>query len=248
MNYLQPERLDALARAHALGTLSPRAARRFARIVASSAAAAQAVSEWQELLGALEAGAPGSPAPRPRVWGAIQDRVFGRDATAHGNAGAARGSAGSAAGWLRWPIGLAMGALMFWAALALRPQTFGVEPLSGAAPASYVGVLQDPQGHALLATTARRHGFVLTVRPLRPIASAPGQALTIWAWNDTDATPRRVGQWLTGQTAEITLPAQAETLLGSMTHLGLSSEPASAAVPAAPTRPFIAEGPCAKVW
>ena len=247
MNYLQPERLDALARAHALGTLSPRAARRFARIVASSAVAAQAVSEWQELLGALEEGAPGSPAPRPRVWEAVQHRVFGRDATVNGSAAAARGSAGSAAGWLRWPIGLATGALVLWTALALRPQTFGMEPLSDAAPASYVGVLQDPQGHALLATTARRHGHVLTVRLLRPVASAPGRTLTIWAWNDTDTTPRPIGRWITAQTAEITLPVQAEALLGSMTHLGLSSEPASA-TPAVPTRPFVAEGPCAKVW
>ena len=247
MNYLQPERLGALARAHALGTLSPRAARRFARIVASSAVAAQAVSEWQELLGALEGGAPGSPAPRPRVWQGVQHRLFGPEVSAHGGAGAARGSAGSGAGWLRWPIGLATGALMLWAALALRPQTFGTEPLSGAVPASYVGVLQDPQGHALLATTARRHGRVLTVRLLRPVASAPGQSLTIWAWNDTDTTPRRIGHGLTGQTTEIPLPGQAETLLGNMTHLGLSSEPVSA-MPAAPTRPFIAEGPCAKVW
>jgi hypothetical protein len=140
-----------------------------------------------------------------------------------------------------------MGALVLWSALALRPQTFGMEPLSGATPASYVGVLQDPQGRALLATTARRHGLVLTVRLLRPLASPPGQALTVWAWNDTDTTPRRVGQWTSGQTAEIALPGQAEALLGSMTHLGLSSETASAE-PAAPTRPFIAEGPCAKVW
>ena len=247
MNYLQPERLDALARAHALGTLSPRAARRFARVVASSALAAQAVAEWQALLGALEQGAPGSPAPRPRVWEAVQQRAFGRDETSAAGVGAVRGSAGSSAGWLRWPLGLVAGALMLWAALALRPQTFGMEPLSGATPASYVGVLQDPQGHALLATTARRHGLVLTVRLLRPVVFAPGQALTVWAWNDTDTTPRRVGQWTGGQTAEIALAGQAETLLGPMTHLGLSSEAASA-VPAAPARPFLAQGPCAKVW
>jgi anti-sigma-K factor RskA len=247
MNYLQSERLDALARAHALGTLSPRAARRFARVVASSAVAARAVTEWQQLLGALERGAPGSPPPRPQVWADVQRRLFGRDLPVPGSVGAARGGAGSAAGWLRWPIGLVAGAALLWATLALRPQMFGMEPLSAAAPASYVGVLQDSQGRALLATAARRHGLVLTVRPLRPLAPAPGQALTIWAWNDTDATPRRIGAWTTGQTAEIALPGQAEALLGSMTHLGLSSEPVSAA-PAAPTRPFIAEGPCAKVW
>jgi hypothetical protein len=110
-------------------------------------------------------------------------------------------------------------------------------------------VLQDPQGHPLLATSARRHGVVLTVRLLRPVAPAPapGQVLAVWAWNDADPTPRRVGQWPGGgQTAEITLPAQAETLLGTMTHLGLSIETAAAAT--APTRPLIAEGPCAKVW
>ena len=247
MNYLRPERLDALARAHALGTLSPRAARRFARVLASSADAARAVAEWQGLLSSLEQGAPGSPAPRPRVWDAVQHRLFERDARAQAGAPAARGSAGSVAGWLRWPIGLVAGASLLWAALVLRPQTFGMEPLSGAAPPSYVGVLQDPQGHPLLATSARRHGRVLTVRLLRPVAPAPGQSLTIWAWSDVDPTPHRVGNWTTGQTAEIALPGQAEALLGSMTHLGLSSEPASA-VPAAPTRPFIAEGPCAKVW
>ena len=246
MNYLRPELLDALARAHALGTLSPRAARRFARVVAGSAEAARAVTEWQGLLSTLEEGAPGSPAPRPRVWDAVQQRLFERAAPAGAGAQAARGR-GSAAGWLRWPIGLVAGASLLWATLAWRPQTFGVEPLSGVAPASYVGVLQDPQGRALLATSARRHGLVLTVRLLRPVALAPGQALTIWAWNEGDPTPRRVGDWTAGPTAQIALPAQAEALLGSMTHLGVSLEPV-AAVPARPSGPFIAEGPCAKVW
>lgn len=247
MNYLRPERLDALARAQALGTLSPRAARRFARVIASSADAARAVADWQGLLSALEEGAPGSPAPRAQVWESVQQRLFERDVPARAGAGVSRGTP-AGVGWLRWPIGLAAGASLLWAALALRPQAFGVEPVSGAAPASYVGVLQDPQGHPLLATSARRHGVVLTVRLLRPVAPAPGQVLAVWAWNDADPTPRRVGQWPGGgQTAEITLPAQAETLLGTMTHLGLSVETAAAAA-ASPTRPFIAEGPCAKVW
>jgi anti-sigma-K factor RskA len=123
-----------------------------------------------------------------------------------------------------------------------------MEAASGAAPASYVGVLQDPQGRPLLATTARRHGSVLTVRLLRPVAIEPGHALTVWAWSDTDTTPRRVGSWAApGRTGTIALPAPAESLLGRMTHLGLSSEAAGAA-PVAPTQPFIAEGACAKVW
>jgi anti-sigma-K factor RskA len=250
MNYLRPELLDALARAHALGTLSPGAARRFTRVVAGSAAAARAVADWQAVLQTLEEGAPASPEPRPRVWDAVQQRLFERDARAPSAvaAGGRRGAGGLAAGWLRWPVGLVAGALLSWTLLVLRPQTFGMEPLAGSAPASYVGVLQDPQGHALLATAARRQGDVLTVRLLRPVAIEPGRALTLWAWNDADPTPRRVGSWTTaGQTSTITLPAPAEALLGKMTRLGLSNEAADVA-PAAPTRPFVAEGACAKVW
>jgi len=150
MNLLQPERLDALARAHALGTLSPRAARRFARVVAGSSVAAQAVADWQAVLGTLEEGAPASPEPRPRVWADVQRRLFERDAPAapqadrRGAARGARGAGGGAApGWLRWPAGLVVGAAMSWTLLALRPQAFGLEPAAGAVPASYVGVLPD---------------------------------------------------------------------------------------------------------
>jgi len=248
MNYLRPELLDALARSHALGTLSPGAARRFTRVVAGSAIAAQAVADWQGVLQTLEQGAPRAPEPRPRVWEGVQQRLFAR---APGPAGDARGrrvSAGAFAGWLRWPAGLAAGALLSWSVLMLRPQAFDLEAASGAAPASYVGVLQDPQGHALLATTARRRGSMLTVRLLRPVAIEPGHALTVWAWNDADPAPRRVGSWTTpGQSSTLMLPAPAEALLGKMTHLGLSNE-VDGAAPDSPTRPFIAEGACAKVW
>ena len=248
MNYLRPELLDALARSHALGTLSPGAARRFARVVAGSAVAAQAVADWQGVLQTLEQGAPRASEPRPRVWEGVQQRLFERTPAPAGDARGRRVSAGAFAGWLRWPVGLAAGALLSWSVLVLRPQAFDLEAASGAAPASYVDVLQDPQGHALLATTARRHGNVLTVRLLRPVAIEPGHALTVWAWSDADPAPRRVGSWTTaGQTSTVALPAPAEALLGKMTHLGLSNE-ADGAVPGSPTRPFIAEGACAKVW
>ena len=250
MNYLRPELLDALARAHALGTLSPGAARRFTRVLAGSAVAARAVADWQDVLHTLEQGAPPAPAPRPRVWDGVQQRLFARDerAQALASAGARRASGGGLAGWLRWPVGLVAGALLSWSVLVLRPQAFDMEARTGLAPASYVGVLQDAQGRALLATAARRHGQVLTVRLLRPLAIEPGHALTVWAWNDADPTPRRVGSWTTPDaTSTIALPAPAEALLGKMTHLGLSDE-AAAAVPTSPTRPFVAEGACAKVW
>jgi len=256
MNYLLPERLDALARAYALGTLSPRAERRFAQTIANSAAAAQAVARWREMLGTLELGAPATLAPSDAVWSTVQKRLFDRPQVAAAPAapsasGRAAGGGGRAlAGWLGWPAigGLLAGALLFGGFVQWRPQTLDMERTGAHAPASYVGVLSDDKGHALLSTIARRHGRLLTVRLLRPVPLGEGEVLTVWAWNDADPTPRRVGSWAQSSgTSEIALPGEAEALLAKMTQVGLSREPA-AAVPASPTVPFLAHGPCAKVW
>jgi anti-sigma-K factor RskA len=253
MNYLLPERLDALARAYALGTLSPRAERRFAQTIANSAAAAQAVSRWREMLGTLELGAPATLAPSEDVWTNVQSRLFEpRRAQQAVPARPAAGRAGGRAsvGRLTWPglVGLAAGLLLFGAVLQWRPNTFDMERASAGAPASYVGVLLDDQGRPLLSTIARRHGKVLTVRLLQPATLAPDQALTVWAWNDADPTPRRIGSWTQPKgTSDIALPGEAEALLSKMTHLGLTKEP-SAAPAAAPSLPYLGQGACAKVW
>jgi anti-sigma-K factor RskA len=63
MNYLQPDRLDALAQEFALGTLRGPARRRFLKLLQQSPAARVAVGVWQERLTALETGAP-QVAPR----------------------------------------------------------------------------------------------------------------------------------------------------------------------------------------
>ncbi len=252
MNYLLPERLDALARAYALGTLSRRATRRFTQTLASSAAAAEAVARWREILGTLELGAPTSLAPSEEVWDKVRGQLFERPAQPQARPSKPQ-RAGGAAGWLAerlpWPaaLGVAAGLLLAGVFLQWRPQTLDMEPIASHAPASYVGVLLDDHGQALLSTIARRHGRVLTVRLQRPVPLAPGQALTIWAWNDSDPTPRRVGSWSRPDATDIALPAEAETLLGKMTHLGVSRE-LSAATPAAPALPMLAQGPCAKVW
>jgi anti-sigma-K factor RskA len=254
MNYLLPERLDALARAYALGTLSPRAERRFAQTVANSAVAAQAVARWREILGTLELGAPAKLAPSEEVWDNVQARLFERQPgvqSAPNRSAPQRGAAGRASvGRLAWPglAGLVAGLLLFGALLQWRPGALDMERASAGAPASYVGVLLDDQGRPKLSTIARRHGKVLTVRLLQPTTLAPDQTLTVWAWSEADPTPRRIGSWSQPKgTSDIALPGEAEALLSKMTHLGLTKESA-AATPASPTLPFIAQGACAKVW
>jgi anti-sigma-K factor RskA len=248
MNYLQPPgRLDALARAYAVGTLAPRASRRFKRVLASSPVAAQAVADWQRMLRVLEDGSPGAPDPRPQVWRDVQARLFGRERTAGPvDAGVGR-HARALAGWAGG-LGLALGALLCTVVVLMQPQWADLERSTGQAPASYVGVLSDAQGHALLATTARRHGKLLTVRLLHPVTLPPGQVLALWAWSDSDPTPRLVGRSPNVQSADIALAVPAETLLGSMTHLGVTPADAGQAAPPGPGHPFLAQGPCAKVW
>jgi anti-sigma-K factor RskA len=248
MNYLQPaRRLDALARAYAIGTLSPRASRRFARVLASSAVAAQAVAAWQQTLRVLDDGAPEAPAPRAQVWQNVQARLFGHEQAAVPTRARSGLASRVLAGWTGG-LGLALGAVLGVALLLALPQWGDLERVDGAAPASYVGVLSDAQGHALLATTARRHGKRLTLRLLHPVPLPPGQVLALWAWNDADPTPRLVGRAPNAQTTEITLARPAEELLGTMTHLGVAPAGSGPDAPSSPARPFLAEGPCAKVW
>ena len=247
MNYLQTDRLEALARACALGTLSPRASRRFARTVATSTVAAQAVADWQQRLRVLEDGAPEAPEPRPQVWRNVQARLFGGEA---GTAPLSPRAGGRTRAWAGWSggLGLVFGASLCAVLLLAQPQWAALEHSTGSAPASYVGVLSDPQGHALLATAARRHGTRLTVRLLQPIALPAGQVLAVWAWTDADPTPRLVGRSPNVQSADIVLAAPAESLLATMTHLGVSAAEAGPVAPTTPGAAFLAQGPCAKVW
>lgn len=261
MNYLLPERLDRLAREHALGTLHGGARRRFARVVASEPAAARAVADWQRRLGELAQASP-AMAPRAETWEAVQRRLFG-GATAAAPApvrAPAPGATGAKApaitrpsrgwgGWLGGLLpGLAIGAAACIATVHWQPRWLGAEPAVGAVPPSYVGVLDDLSGHALIVTSARRHGTQLTVRLLKPVPVPPGQVLQLWAWSEAAPTPVPVVAWSQAGTTVLALPGEAEALLGKMTNLGVSVEAAPAAAGAAPTTAFVAKGHCAKLW
>src|SRR4051794_34719033 len=77
MNLGHPDRtarLDALAAQFALGTLSPRARRRMARIARTDPAVAGAIAAWEERLATLAEAIPGITPP-PRVWEGIRTRL-----------------------------------------------------------------------------------------------------------------------------------------------------------------------------
>ena len=75
MNYLRPERLDALAREYATGLLAGPARRRFERLLREQPQAARAVAAWQERLAVLAEGVPPME-PRETVWAGLERRLF----------------------------------------------------------------------------------------------------------------------------------------------------------------------------
>ena len=76
MNYLKPERLDALAAQYVLGTLSRQARDRVARLARGNETVAAALRAWENRLLPLAESLP-PVAPPERVWSAILGQIQG---------------------------------------------------------------------------------------------------------------------------------------------------------------------------
>ena len=187
MNYLQPERLDCLAREYALGTLQGRARRRFERVLNESPAAAQAVGTWQRRLDVLADGVAALP-PREAVWRGLQSRLFSD----------ADRAAPAAGGW--WQLlgqmlsgrtlgGALAGAMLCVVLLQWQPGLVGLEPQRDSLPESYVGLLLDDAGTATLLASSRRQGRQLTVKLLQPLRVPAGQVAQLWALPKDGSAP-----------------------------------------------------------
>lgn len=259
MNLLQAERLRALAREYAMGSLRGGARRRFERLLRESEAARLEVAAWQESFARLAAAVP-PMAPRDEVWQALQQRL--------GHAGAPGGAARRApppaeparsgsAGWWAWLGGRTLAGALAGGLLTLvcgalllqaNPGGIGLEPVREELPASYVGLLSDAAGRPALLLSSRRHGRVLTAKLLQPLATPAGQVAVLWAYPKGGAAPFAVGTVAVGSgTASIPLADTSEKLFFHVERLGLSFEP-TGPLPAAPSAPPALAGPCVKLW
>lgn len=249
MNYLQPERLDRLAREYVLGTLTGRARCRFERVVQYAPNAARAVGAWQERLAVLAAGVPPMQ-PREHVWRGLEQRLF---------PGAASPSGTAAPGVLRWLwtwlagralAGALAGVLVAVVVLRLHPQLAGLEAPSQALPASYVGLLLDAKGKPILLASSRRHGRDLTIKVLQPVSVPPGRIVQLWALR-ADGSPFPVAAWpalpATGSLT-VSLPDTAERLFFDVPRLAVSFEDAPAVAGHRPTGEPLLSGFCVKLW
>lgn len=246
MNYLLAERLDRLAREYALGTLAGGPRRRFERVLQESPEARRVVGQWQERLALLSRDAPGLQ-PQPAVWRGIEARLF-EPTAAPSRASTGSRWGGLAALWSGRSLGGALaGALIAVLVLRQQPGWIGTEPVRETLPASYVGLLSDAQGRAAVLASSRRHGHVLTVKLLQPIAVPAGAVAQLWAF-PKDGAPFPLGTVPASGSASIALSDSSERLFGNVPRLAVTIEPAPATPGSAPSGEPIASGPCVKLW
>jgi anti-sigma-K factor RskA len=250
MNLLQPDRLRALSREHALGTLHGGARRRFERLLHESGAARQELARWQEHFAALAAAVPPLQ-PREQVWAGLQQRL---------GFAAATPAAAAPAGWRRWLDsrtwgGALAGALaavvMSTVLLQANPGWIGQEPIRDGLPASYVGLLSNAAQRPALLLSSRRQGRVLTAKLLLPLPAQAGRVATLWAFPKDGKPPFKVGT-ITATSGSVTLPLPqpAEQLFFTVDRLGVSFEPTGpdGTEPTAPSGELVLAGPCVKLW
>jgi len=241
MNYLQPERLDRLAREYVLGTLTGGARRRFERVLAASPAAWLAVGAWQQRFSVLAASVPPLQ-PREAAWQGLERRLF--PAAARPGFGAWLASLLSA----RSLGGALAGVLLCLAVLRLQPGLIGLQPPSEALPQSYVGLLSDTEGRPAVLASSLRHGRQLSVKLLQPVVVPAGRVAQLWALPRDGSAPFPVGVVPDHGSAMLALADSSEKLFFNVTRLAVSLESAPAQAGAAPSAPFVLIGPCVKLW
>ena len=226
MDYGRPALAEALAAEYVAGTLRGPARRRFETLLPGHPALQAAVRAWQARLMPL-AGAVPPQAPPPRVWRAIEQRLW---------------PAPAALPWWRrlavWRSATALGGVAVLALAVMLANPPGRAPVlvvlqPTGADASYAGPF---------VASVSADGAALVARPVQPVALAPGRAFELWSVPPQGA-PVSLGlvrpDGLTVLARE-RLPAR--LLQGGTAALAVSVEPPGGSPTGAPTGPVVFAG------
>jgi anti-sigma-K factor RskA len=240
MRLSHPRLAEHLASSYVLGTLAPRARRRFENVLRQRADLQIAVSQWEARLGRLARSvAPANPSTG--VWRAIERRTRGASSEV------------PAAPWWRpagWGVaGIAAGIVATLALLASLPSLLFTPDqvamrVGEKLPQSYVGLLTDAKGEGKLLVSSLRHGRTMTIKVIGPIAPPAQGRLVLWAV-PADGPAFAIGDVPTSGSATSRLPDTSEKLLSKVRKLAVTAE--TEAAPAAPG-PVVLSGNCAKLW
>ena len=234
MNYLEPERLDALAAQYVLGTLSRAARERLARLARGNESVAAALRAWETRLLPLAESLP-PVAPPERVWPAILDRIQGQRES---------GSIWANLGLWR---GLTLAGFATAMALVVVLLTPGPEtPIE-----TLVVVLAGQDARPALLVSADRSGRTLMVKAIAPVQPVGDRVLQLWAL-PAQGSPRSLGLIpATGAASDVVrldLPASAGLALQNIPALAVSLEPEGGSPTGLPTGPVLYSGPIQRLY
>jgi anti-sigma-K factor RskA len=227
------QRLDALAAQYALGTLSPRARRRLARIARTDTVVARAIGAWEIRLSGLAEAIPGVTPPL-RVWQGIETRL-----------GFARPASERTSWW--GSLGLWRGLAFAGFAAAFVLAVTLVAPPSERPAEAMVVVLAGQDARPALVATADRSGRYLTVKAVAPVNVAAGRALELWAL-PAGQDPRSLGLIPASGVGRVALAGPAGSVLQDSPALAVSLEPAGGSPTGKPTGPVLYSGPIQRMY
>lgn len=236
--YHSASAVDQLASAYVLGTLRGRARNRFETVMRRHPPVLAAVEGWTQRLGPLHLALPAQP-PSAAVWERIAQATGTAPLVTKRTSWWQRVLAPIPAGALA--MGLVVGAVVpaLWQAEMARQADMEL-------PASYVGVLGTAQGQPGLIVSSLRHGTVVDIKQVTPVAVPPGQVLYLWRIDKVGAAtglgPLPAGKW-----AHMALREPAEKAFFSAVELAVSLE-AAGTQPDAPSQPYVYRGLCGKLW
>jgi anti-sigma-K factor RskA len=148
-------------------------------------------------------------------------------------------------GWGRAAIAFCLGIVVTTGFVSNNAHMLGMHHMDAALPASYVGILSNDQGEAVLTAGSHRRGHTMKIKLLKPLAIPAGQVAKLWAL-PKDGAPVPITDVPASGDVLIQLDSTAEDIFFKVQKLAVSFEADPAAK--APTSPFVLSGHCVKFW
>lgn len=239
-----PELVERLAAAYALGTLRGGARRRFETLARQSPLLRAQALLWQERFAAMTELQP-AEMPSPNVWKRIEN-MLPRDDAPRAAAPVADGLQRLLARWRRAAFAgsaaaVAMALIAAGVGFSLQQRNEALVAKLNAQPdVQYVAVLSDQQQTASLLVTFDPRHRMLTLKRVGSVAAPPDRALQLWSVMP-GAKPRSLG--LIGEQPLERLP-EAMPEMKDQPLLAVSVEPPGGApAGSGPTGPVVFKGP-----
>lgn len=245
-----PDTIERLAAEYALGTMPPRARRRFEALMRQRADIEQAVWSWHDTM------APALAAQKPMPvdagqWRQLEARLFNSTTQ----------QPKSTSWWARWfgpiPSGMwAAGLVMGLAVPSLVDLKRGDADTSAPVairqaqlPDSYVGVLATANGQGGLVVSSLRHGLKVDIKQQVSVPVPSGHTLYLWQIDAKGQvrTVAAIPDMSASGFVSLALAQPAETVFKDAVELAVSIE-AQGSTPTQPSGAWVYRGLCGKVW